>query len=68
MHHICGKPVPLMRALIAVATAGELVIDPFCGSATTLVAALAIGRRAIGFERDEAYCEIGADRLRNYSV
>lgn len=53
--HTTQKPVALMEALIRDFTMpGELVCDPFAGSGTTLLAAMRLGRRSIGWERDPA--------------
>ncbi len=60
--HPCQIPLSVMARILKI-TDGELVIDPFCGSGTTLRAAKDAGRRAIGIELDERYCEIAARRM-----
>ena len=62
--HPCPKPLKWMTwAVERASRPGETVLDPFMGSGTTLVAAKLCGRKAIGIERQEAYCEIAAKRL-----
>lgn len=62
--HPCAKPTSWMLwAVSLVSREGELVLDPFMGSGTTLRAAKDLGRRAIGIEIEERYCEIAANRL-----
>jgi site-specific DNA-methyltransferase (adenine-specific) len=62
--HPTEKPLALLDPLIRYACPpGGLVVDPFAGSAATLVAARGLGRRAIGIEGNEKYAEKAARRL-----
>ena len=62
--HPTVKPLTLMTKLLNLGSqAGDLVIDPFCGTGSTLRAAKDLGRKAIGIEIEEKYCEIAAKRL-----
>jgi adenine-specific DNA-methyltransferase len=63
-HHPTQKPVkPLMQLIRAFTTQGAVVLDPFAGSGSTLVAAHKSGRRFVGIELDEAYHRAATDRL-----
>jgi site-specific DNA-methyltransferase (adenine-specific) len=62
--HKSQKPILLMRALVnRSSSVGATILDPFMGSGTTLRAAKDLGRKAIGIELEERYCEIAANRL-----
>ena len=63
--HPAEKPVDLMEYLIHKLTnPGDIILDPFCGSGTTCVAAKRLGRHYIGIELDETYCRKARARLR----
>ena len=65
LQHPTQKPVALMRWILGLPwTPPGVILDPFMGSGTTLVAAKQLGRRAIGIEIEEKYCAIAVDRLR----
>ena len=64
-HHPTVKPLALMKYLINLImppTEG-LILDPFAGSGTTILAAKQLGYEAIGIEREEGYCEIAERRI-----
>jgi site-specific DNA-methyltransferase (adenine-specific) len=64
VEHPCPKPYGWMTWAVQLASLpGETVLDPFCGSGTTLEACKNLYRRAIGIEIEERYCEIAAQRL-----
>ena len=62
--HPAQKPADFVRQLVANLTPPDgTVLDPYAGSGTTLRAAKDLGRRAVGIEIEERYCEIAAERL-----
>jgi site-specific DNA-methyltransferase (adenine-specific) len=63
--HPCPKPIEWMIWAVNLGSVvGETILDPFMGSGTTLVAAKQLGRKAIGIELEEKYCEIAVNRIR----
>jgi site-specific DNA-methyltransferase (adenine-specific) len=61
--HLAGKPTELMRALCRITRPGGTILDPFMGSGTTGVAALAEGYDFVGIEREEAFSAIARARI-----
>ncbi len=62
--HPCPKPIGLMEWCVRNFTdPGETILDPFAGSGTTGVAAIRLGRKFIGWEKDEKYHRIAMKRL-----
>lgn len=65
-YHPTQKPVRLMKALIELATQkGQIVLDPFCGSGSTLVGAKMLERHFIGYELSSEYVKIANSRVSN---
>lgn len=63
-NHPCVKPLKLMSYLITMGSRpNDIILDPFAGSGSTLIAAKMIGRKYIGMELDKGYCEIAEARL-----
>jgi len=64
-NHPCPKPLNIIRWCIRrFSNPNDIILDPFCGSGTTCVAAKMLGRRYIGIDISEKYCEITRKRLR----
>jgi hypothetical protein len=65
--HPTVKPLKLMSYLITMGSRpNDIILDPFCGSGTTCIAALQLGRQYIGIEKEKEYCEIARNRLKPY--
>lgn len=61
--HPTQKPVALMRWCLEREPDAETVVDPFMGSGTTLLACKLEGRKVVGIEREEKWCEAAVKRL-----
>jgi len=61
--HPTQKPTELMKWCISFAPSANTILDPFMGSGTTLRAAKDLGRKCIGVEVEEKYCELAVKRL-----
>jgi site-specific DNA-methyltransferase (adenine-specific) len=64
--HPCSKPLDFWQMLLLRGSVSndDLIIDPFVGSGTSLLACKKLGRKCIGIELNEDYCKIAVDRLR----
>jgi DNA modification methylase len=66
--HPTSKPVALVAAMIKNSSrSGEIVLDPFLGSGSTLIAAEQLGRRCYGLELDPRYCDVAVRRWEQVS-
>lgn len=61
--HITQKPVDVMRELVGICAPGGVILDPFTGSGTTGLAALAEGRSFVGIEQSRHYYKVASQRL-----
>lgn len=62
--HPTQKPLYLCQQIIRMCTSpGDLVVDPFCGSGTVLLAAKSLGRKWVGCDIDDGFCKIATERL-----
>ena len=63
--HPTQKPVDLLKRIILASTKeGDLVLDPFCGSSTTGVAAILLNRKYVGIDLEEEYLAVSVKRLK----
>lgn len=67
--HPCPMALGVAQRLVGMfSDEGDTILDPYAGSGTSLLAARDLGRRAIGIERDERYCEVAVERLAQGSL
>ena len=69
INHPCPRPLEQVTYVVQIGTdADDVILDPFAGSGTTLLAARMLGRRSIGIEIDERHCETAAKRVMGIKV
>lgn len=61
--HLTEKPLGLMRDIVKITEPGGHILDPFCGSGTTILAAVQEGYEATGIEMSEKYAKLAAERI-----
>lgn len=67
--HPTQKPVKLLnRIVLAASEPGDVILDPFCGSSTTGIAAIRNGRKYIGIDQEEEYLDISIDRFEDLEL
>ena len=62
--HVTEKPLQLMKDVIQICEPRGLILDPFVGAGTTVLAAVMTGYRAVGIEVTDAYYKLGSDRVK----
>ncbi|MEG2403688.1 MAG: DNA methyltransferase, partial [Oscillospiraceae bacterium] len=62
--HVTEKPLQLMRDIVKIVEPGGRILDPFAGSATTVLAAMLEGYEAVGIEVTDAYYKCGVEKMR----
>lgn len=67
--HKSQKPIKLMMDLVKnFSKKNDLILDPFMGSGSTLLAAKKLGRRGIGIEKNIKWCEVAVKRLDQFEL
>lgn len=61
--HVTEKPLQLMKDVVRICEPGGLILDPFAGAGTTVLASVLEGYRAVGIEVTEAYYQVGCERM-----
>ena len=68
LHPTCKNVEMITNHLINSSNEGDIILDPFCGSGSTLIAAKRLNRKYIGFEIDKKWYQVASDRLQGISA